>query len=93
MYTKNKYLFLQNVPKNPSNDFLYMFFFLHKIILFTETHKNINLDSNSLYSEVPNKSVTFFILFRDFFLTYMALLGPTRLFIFGKSCHLHVFFT
>ena len=83
-------LFLQNVPKNPSNDFMYLCF-LHKIILFTETHKNINLDSNSLYSEVPNKSVTFFILFRDFFLTYMALLGPTRLFIFWKSCHLHIF--
>ena len=26
-----------------------------------------------------------------FFPTYMALLGPTRLFIFGKSCHLHCF--
>ena len=47
---------------------------------------------NCAYSEVPNKNVTFFILFGDFFLiTYMALLGPTRLFIFGKSCHLHGF--
>ena len=27
----------------------------------------------------------------DFFPTYMALLGPTRLFIFGKRCHLHSF--
>ena len=26
-----------------------------------------------------------------FFPTYMALLGPTRLFIFGKSCLLHGF--
>ena len=26
-----------------------------------------------------------------FFPTYMALLGPTRLFIFGKSCHLQGF--
>ena len=42
------------------------------------------------YSEVPNKSVTFLILFRNFFPTYMALLGPTRLFIFGKSCCYHM---
>ena len=27
----------------------------------------------------------------EFFPTYMALLGPTRLFIFGKSCHFQVF--
>ena len=41
------------------------------------------------YSEVPNKCVNFFIIFWDFFLpTIMALLGPTRLFIFGKSCRL-----
>jgi hypothetical protein len=46
-----------------------------------------------VYPEVPNKSVTFFILFWDFFLpTYLhALLGPTRLFIFGKRCLLHGF--
>ena len=30
------------------------------------------------YSEVPNKSVTFLILFLEFFPTYMALLGPTH---------------
>ena len=42
------------------------------------------------YFEVPNKSVsvTFLILF---FPTYLALLGPTRLFIFGKNSHLHCF--
>ena len=37
------------------------------------------------YSEVPNKSVTF--LFWGF-PTYMALLGLTRLFIFGKTYYL-----
>ena len=45
-----------------------------------------------MYSEVPYKSVTFLILFWDFFQPpYMALLGPTSLFIFGKSCRLHGF--
>ena len=46
-----------------------------------------------VYSEVPNKSVTFLILLGDFFPTYMALLGPTRLFTFAKSSqsHLHCF--
>ena len=39
------------------------------------------------YSEVPNKSFTFSYSFLGFFPTYMVLLGPTRLFIFGKSCH------
>ena len=44
------------------------------------------------YSEVPNKSVTFlFFFFWDFFPTNMALLGTTRLFIFGKSSHLYCF--
>ena len=38
-----------------------------------------------IYSEVPNTSVTFFILLGDFFLPTW----PSRLFIFGKSCHLH----
>ena len=37
--------------------------------------------------------VLHFYCFLGFFTTYMALLGPTRLFIFGKSCHLHGFFT
>ena len=43
------------------------------------------------YSEVPNKSVTFLILFFGIFPTYVVLLGPTRLFIFGKSSNLHCF--
>ena len=44
--------------------------FLHKYLTFVLT-----------YSEVPNKMVTFFIIFWDFSLpsTYMALLGTTRL--------------
>ena len=29
--------------------------------------------------------------FFEFFPTYLALLGPTRLFIFGKNSHLHCF--
>jgi hypothetical protein len=33
----------------------------------------------SMYSEVPNKSVTFRILFLVYFPTHMALLGPTRM--------------
>ena len=46
----------------------------------------------SKYSEVPNKSVTFFILFWDFFLPkYMALLGPTFLFLLGKISRLRCF--
>ena len=45
----------------------------------------------STYSEVANKSVTFFILFWDFFPTYMALLGPTRLLISEKTSHLHCY--
>ena len=44
----------------------------------------------AIYSDVPNKSYIFYP-FLGFFPTYMALLGPTRLFIFGKSCHLHGF--
>ena len=43
------------------------------------------------YSEVPNKSVTFLILFFGIFPTYVVLLGPIRLFIFGKSSNLHCF--
>ena len=40
------------------------------------------------YSEVPNKSVSFFILFW-IFPTYLAFLGTTHLFIFGKIFHLY----
>ena len=32
------------------------------------------------------------LFFFGIFTTYMALLGPTRLFIFGKSSHLHALF-
>ena len=35
--------------------------------------------------------VLHFLFFLGFLPTYMALLGPTRLFIFGKSCPLHGF--
>ena len=49
------------------------------------TQKLYCCDSNQHYSEVPNKSVIFLTLFWDFFSTYIALLGPTRLSIFGKS--------
>ena len=59
------------------------------MILFGATQVNNGfwqyLDQSSIiisyiYSAVSNKSVTFLILFGDFFLpTYMALLGPTRL--------------
>ena len=47
-------------------------------------------DEHIIY-EVPSKSVTFIFIFWDFFLPIMVLFGPTRLFIFGKSSHLHCF--
>ena len=43
--------------------------------------KNSQLIDESKYSEVPNKSVTFLILFGDIFLPFLIILG--------KSSHLH----
>ena len=55
--------------------------FLHKYLTLLLT-----------YLEVPNKGVTYLIIFWDFFSTFMVLLGPIRLFIFvGKSSHLNCF--
>ena len=42
----------------------------------------------TVYSKVPNKSVTFFYSFLG---AYTTLLGTTRLFIFGKSSHQYCF--
>ena len=42
------------------------------------------------HNKAFSTTLKFLILILDFFLsTYMALLGPTHLFIFGKSSHLH----
>ena len=43
------------------------------------------------YSEVPNRSVAFFLFFIGIFPTYIALLGTILLFIFGKKSQLYCF--
>ena len=66
---------------------LFAFFFLDTVSFLFLSRASWVL---AIYSDVPNKSYIFYS-FLGFFPTYMALLGPTRLFIFGKRCHLHGF--